>query len=466
MAWRSIRTRLTLLVFAITSAALGFVYVYVAPPLERNLTEQFLERIADDARSFSQPIVEARDREIGQVRRIVSRAGDRANARVTLLRVSRGSLGLKTSVIADSVGGVSEPESRDLQFDVALEAARKRHTATGTEASARGRLGQAAYPVRRGGAVGQVIVYSRPLNDVENNVALVRKRILVAGGIALLFALAAGLVVATRLSRRINRLERAARRVAHGDLSGRFIVDEYDELGNLAIALDDMQRQLGQLDTARKRFIATASHELRTPIFSLGGFLELLQDEDVDPDTRQAFLTQVREQVERLKRLATDLLDLSKLEAGSLELEREPTDLGVLAEAVTSEFQPALARHESKLQLRLGAGMVEADVDPERVAQVMRILIDNALTHTPPGTNMVVTAARQDGNVRLSVRDNGGGIKRQTLERIFEPFYSAGDGQGSGLGLAIARELAERMDGHLSVEAMAGHTTFTLELPA
>jgi signal transduction histidine kinase len=301
---------------------------------------------------------------------------------------------------------------------------------------------------------------------VEKNVALVRDRILVAGAIALVFALVGGMVVASRLSRRIKRLEAAARRVAAGDLSERFVVDSVDELGQLAIALDDMQRQLGQLDNARKRFIATASHELRTPIFSLGGFLELLEDEDMEADTRRAFLAQVRAQVNRLTRLATDLLDLSKLEAGSLELRREPTDLGILAEAVTSEFGPALERHGSKLQLRLGAGMVEADVDPERVAQVMRILIDNALTHTPSGTNMVVTAARHDGLVRLSVRDNGGGIKRQTMERIFEPFYSAGDRQGSGLGLAIARELAERMDGHLAAETQSGHSTFTLELPA
>src|SRR5688572_12949433 len=197
MALRSIRTRLTLLVFAITSVALGFVYVYVAPPLERALTEQFLDRMADDARRYAPPIVTGRNRAIVDVREIVARAGDRSNARVTLLRVSRGSLGLQTSVIADSVG-----PSRDLQFDVALEAARQRRTTTGTEASARGRLGQAAYPVRRGSSVGQVIVFSAPLNDVENNVALVRERILVAGGLALLFALIAGSVVASRLSRR------------------------------------------------------------------------------------------------------------------------------------------------------------------------------------------------------------------------------------------------------------------------
>ena len=437
--------------------------IYVAPSLERNLREQYLQSLARDARRYSDPIVEARDSPIRVVRDIVASAADRSNARVTLLRVSRGSLGLQTEVVADSVVA---GDPADLQFAVATEAARQRRTATGTESSERGRLGQAALPVRAGDDVERVIVYSAPLDGVEANVALVRERILTAGAIALLFALAAGWVLASRLSQRIKRLEAGARRVASGDLSHRFGVDAADELGKLGIALDDMQRQLGQLDTARKRFIAIASHELRTPIFSLGGFLELLQDEELDPETREAFLTQIRQQVERLKKLATDLLDLSKLEAGSLELRPEPTDLSVLSQAVASEFAPALAQHESKLALRIGAEDVEAEIDPERVAQIMRILINNALTHTAPGTDMVVTAARRDGTLRLSVRDFGEGIKRQSLERIFEPFYSSGDGQGSGLGLAIARELAERMDGRLEVEAVAGRTTFTLELPA
>jgi signal transduction histidine kinase len=463
LSLRSIRTRLALLVFAITIAAVGFVFVYVAPPLETNLREQRLESLAEAARRYSAPVIRARDVDIEALRRIVARAGDRANARVTLLRVSRGSLGLQTAVIADSTGAV---RPMDLQFEVAAEAARQRRIATGTEASASGRLGQAALPVVRGRDVERVIVYAAPLSDVDDNVEFVRGRIAIAGGIALLLALAGGLLLASRLAQRIKRLERTAQRVAAGDLSGRFVVDGTDELGQLARSLDHMQRQLGQLGEARKRFIATASHELRTPIFSLGGFLELLQDEDLDPETREQFLTQVREQVFRLQKLATDLLDLSKLEAGSLELRPEPTDLGVLARAVTSEFQPALARHDARLELRLDGHHVEAELDPERVAQIMRILIDNALAHTPPGTNMVVTAGRRDGVVRLSVRDFGEGIKRQALERLFEPFYSTGDGQGSGLGLAIANELAERMNGRLTVEALAGRTTFTLELPA
>ena len=226
-----------------------------------------------------------------------------------------------------------------------------------------------------------------------------------------------------------------------------------------------MQRQLAQLDLARKKFIATASHELRTPIFSLGGFVELLEDEDLDPDTRSRFLEQVREQVERLRKLSVDLLDLSKLEAGSLELRPEQVDLGELTRSVSGEFEPTLAQHDSHLELRL-ARRIEATCDPVRVAQIIRILIDNALTHTPPGTQITVTAGRENGHVRMAVRDDGTGIEPQAMQRIFEPFYTADDAQGSGLGLAIASELAERMDGNLSVSSTARETVFTLEIPA
>ena len=104
--------------------------------------------------------------------------------------------------------------------------------------------------------------------------------------------------------------------------------------------------------------------------------------------------------------------------------------------------------------------------DPVRLAQIVRILIDNAVTHTPAGTRIVVTAEREDGHVRLAVRDNGEGIDAAALPRVFEPFFTSDDAQGSGLGLAIASELAERMDGRLKVETAPGVTVFTLELPA
>ena len=159
----------------------------------------------------------------------------------------------------------------------------------------------------------------------------------------------------------MKRLERAARKVAAGDFSQPIRADSDDELGQLAAAFDDMQDQLARLDRARKQFIATASHELRTPIFSLGGFLELLADEDLDEETRRAFLEQIRGQVDRMRNLAVELLDLSRLEAGALELRPEPTDVGQLAREVAAEFTPAAAQHESDVTLDLRPEPIELD---------------------------------------------------------------------------------------------------------
>jgi two-component system, OmpR family, sensor kinase len=446
------------------------IYLGVTSGLDAGVRERKLDSLTRVAGQYSGPIWQALNRSLDRkvLDARVRAAADASGTRVTLLGINRGTQGPQTYIASDST---AEHEITDLQFAVALEAVRSGKTARGTEAGASGRVAEAALPLKltppgaRRSGVFYVAVYSSPLED-NSTVSFVRRRVLVAGAIALLGALLAGYLVARAFSRRVVRMEAAARRVAQGDFGARFESGARDELGQLARTLDAMQRQLAELETARRRFIATASHELRTPIFSLSGFLELLEDEELDEETRAAFLRQLRQQVDRLGKLATDLLDLSRLEAGSLELRPEPTDIGELAKGVAAEFTPALAAHESHLELRLAGERVEALCDPERVAQIMRILLDNALSHTPAGTDVVVSASRRDGNVRLAVTDFGTGIRRGDLERVFEPFYTSDDAQGSGLGLAIAHELAERMQGELSAESNPGRTTFALELPA
>jgi signal transduction histidine kinase len=446
------------------------VYLGVAPSLESSLRDQRLDSLALSARRFSPPIRRALEgsSDVKVLDRRVTRAADSSGARVTLLAITRTDGEPQLEVRSDSTDEVDV----NLQFDAAARAVRSGKLERGTEAGANGRIAEAALPLAiraRGSSrpgVFYVAVFSQPLGDVQGGVDLIRRRIVIAGGIALALAALAGWLVASWLSRRVRRMERAARSVAQGDFTARFDVGATDELGRLARTLDGMQRQLAELETARSRFIATASHELRTPIFSIGGFLELLQDEDLDEETRLMFIRQVREQVDRLGRLATDLLDLSKLEAGSLELRPERTDLREIARLVAAEFAPALVTHGSHLELRLSGAGTEVVCDPERVAQIMRILIDNALNHTPAGTDVLVSAGQRDGRVRLSVTDFGTGIKRAAMSRIFEPFYTSDDAQGSGLGLAIAHELAERMSGELTAESVPGRTTFALELPA
>ncbi|HEY2161523.1 MAG TPA: HAMP domain-containing sensor histidine kinase [Solirubrobacteraceae bacterium] len=463
----SLRNRLAFVFFAITLVAIAALYLYVAPGLRSRLVNERMNELATAARQDSFQIVPAirpgsRD-PVSVVKSKVDAAGLASGDRVTLLLVTRTPAGVQLSVQADSskLGAAAA-----LPYKPAYTAARTGQAATGTERSASGTVAEAAIPVLSGGRVSDVIVYSSPVSDIVHSVSIVRRQILVAGGIALLLALVGGYLVARALAQRVKRLELAAEQVAAGKFEQPIPVDSSDELGQLAVAFNQMQSRLAQLESAREKFIATASHELRTPIFSLGGFVELLEDEDLDEETRRRFLEQVKDQVERLRRLSVNLLDLSKLESGELELRPEQVELGELTRSVSGEFEPALAQHDAHLELRLAAREIDVQCDPVRVAQIVRILIDNALTHTAAGTRIVVTAGREDGRVRLAVRDDGQGIDPAAVQRIFEPFYTGDDVQGSGLGLAIASELAERMNGRLSVSSTPGQTVFTLDIPA
>jgi signal transduction histidine kinase len=308
-------------------------------------------------------------------------------------------------------------------------------------------------------------VLSTQLAEVNDDVALVRRQILIAGLIALVAASLIGFWVSGAVSRRLRRMRLAAEAVAEGHFDQPIPVDSSDELGQLARSFNEMQRRLARLDSSRKEFIANASHELRTPIFSLGGFVELLETEKLTAAERREFVAEMRAQVERLQKLTIDLLDLSRLDADVMEIKREQVDLKDAARQVADEFRPTAKLHESSLQVR-GRGHVVALADLNRVSQIIRILIDNALTHTPQGTNVTVTAVRGTNAAELIVGDDAKkGIDPRAIPKVFDRFYTGNTASGSGLGLAIAEELARRMGGQIAVVSRRGHTAFTLSLP-
>ncbi|RKQ92497.1 signal transduction histidine kinase [Solirubrobacter pauli] len=479
---RSLRNRLALIFALIIVGAIGTIYLSVTPRLEASLTSQRLKEVEQAARQYTndvglsmvppKPLPRLEDKSPDEGKIKSNRSGK--------VRDLAGKIG--TEIIVMGVGDDgpfaftdTTPDGGASAADVETLANQARRTdrlVSGIVTTPNGREAIAARLIHDENSTRRneqpfVAVFAASLSDVAANVSLIRRQILLAGGIALVIAILAGYLVARALAARVKRLERAARKVAAGDFSQPIRADSDDELGELARTFNDMQDQLARLDRARKQFIASASHELRTPIFSLGGFLELLADEDLDEETRRAFLEQIRGQVDRMRNLAVELLDLSRLEAGALELRPEPTDVGQLAREVASEFTPLASQHASDVELDLRPEPIELDCDPERVAQVLRILLDNALRHTPPGTGVRVSAARANGHVRLEVADRGPGITDQNMPHIFEPFFtSAEQAQGAGLGLAIARELAERMQGRLTVRSSPGKTTFSLVLPA
>jgi signal transduction histidine kinase len=329
------------------------------------------------------------------------------------------------------------------------------------------KFAEVAFPVIPGSFEPTVLLFIAPLEDTLATVTLVERRLLAAAGVALLVAALLGFGGASAFARRLRRLERAAERIAQGKLDEPVLDRGSDEVGELARAFERMRQQLAQLEHARREFIANASHELRTPIFSLGGFLELLDDEDLDEATRREFMATMQGQVERLTKLASDLLDLSRLDAGRLRIELEPVHLGILAEALAEEFAAIALATEHPIEVVAGPRALIALADEQRVLQIGRVLVDNALKHTPPRTPIALRVAEAGGRAVLAVEDEGPGIPSEHTAHVFERFYrvEGTHASGSGLGLAVARELAEAMDGTLELDSRPGRTVFALRLP-
>jgi two-component system, OmpR family, sensor kinase len=461
---RSLRNRLALLFFAVTALALAVVVFFFLPQLESQIVDQKLQdlrKVAIKSAPRLQHVIGSQVNSKG-VDKLARAISDRTSARVTLLGVQQSSTRAAPRFYVYTDSNELTPVSPDWSLATTAVRLPRGHAPPSTTL---GSTGEVAVPLLYANRVAYVAVYSRDFGDARQAVHLVRERLLVASGVALLVALLGGWLVARVIARRVRRLETAARDLAAGRKVGPLPVESQDELGRLTRAFNEMQEQLSRVDRARREFIANASHELRTPIFSLGGFVELLQDEQLDQATRDEFLTTMAEQVQRLQKLAVDLLDLSRLDAGSIDLNEEPVDLAELAAAVAAEFRLVVASHRTALDVRLPDDPVTALCDRERVMQIMRILLDNALRHTPEGTPVTVFAGRDNGTAELAVADKGPGVAPASHTQVFERFYTADAASGSGLGLAIAKELAERMDGRITLNSRPGRTVFKLALP-
>jgi signal transduction histidine kinase len=225
-----------------------------------------------------------------------------------------------------------------------------------------------------------------------------------------------------------------------------------------------------RLERARRDLVANVSHELKTPLTALTGFIELLEDPRLDPARRREFVELMAGEAARLDRLVEEQLELARLDSGRLRLEREPLDLGALAVGVVASRR-ALAEREGVLLTAdpPPAEPVVVDADGARLEQILLILLDNALRHTPSGGRVRVSVEGEGETATLAVSDTGEGIRADAQPFVFDRFYQADpsrEGRGSGLGLAIARGLAQAHGGAIELRSAAGQgSTFTLRLP-
>jgi signal transduction histidine kinase len=453
---RTVGARLSMALVLVVAVALGIVYVSVVPSLRSRLEHTRLSQLENSAQHLRPQAAKSAP----LFPNFADTAAHDIGARVVVFAATQIPGGWTVNgPIADS----SQSTGEMTNDPIATRARNAGRLQFGVIRQRDDRFAEAAVPFLDG---NYVLLLRDSLAPQLAGVHLVQRRLLFAAGVALLISLLLGYGGAWMFARRIRRLERAAERIAGGRFDEPVRDSGGDELGDLAVAFDRMRVRLAQLDDARRAFVANASHELRTPLFSLAGFLELLSDEELDEPTRLEFLESMREQVTRLTKLASDLLDLTRLDAGRLTVERELVDLRGLAESLVEEFGPAAQAGEHELRLEPNGAAV-AEADELRTLQIGRILVENALLHTPPGTAVRVRASARDGGAWLEVEDEGPGVGPESHEQLFERFFRL-DGtraSGSGLGLAIAKELAELMEGRVELASWPGRTVFSLALP-
>jgi signal transduction histidine kinase len=328
-----------------------------------------------------------------------------------------------------------------------------------------GRIYTARHVTTAAGDPLAVVEVSRDLSATVSFLSALRLVVFGSGAIALLAALVGSLFLARYIAHPLRQMESATGAIAGGDFERRLPVTSEDEIGRLARSINRMARDLARLEAARREFIAKISHDLRTPLTAIKGFVVNLQD--TAPADVQSTLATMDQQTDRLIRLVNDLLTLSRLQRGELQLQVVPLDLVSVIRSAASLVGPKAQRLGVSLSMDLPGELPLASADADRLEQVVVNLLDNAIRFTPPGGTVQVRLAAEGQSAILRVLDEGPGLTEEEAARAFEPYYR-GPGGGAGLGLTIVREIVTAHGGQIWLAARPEGGTeagFSLPLP-
>jgi signal transduction histidine kinase len=455
-----LRARIVVVMAVISALTLAVAAVTLLSPLDRRLQLNALDNFAVSLRNERGAIAALDEDTLTR--------GDRRLTRVARILARHNGAEISIFTPAGRLLVSTDPDDH-APFRTRAAAAASRTTRRTLLGNGKEKVAEVSMPVQAGGRHA-ILSARKAIGDSHAATAVVRRAFTVAAAAGIAGALLVGLLLAGRLVARIRHLRDTALRVADIGPNAEFKPDGgRDEIGDLSQAFATMQQRLREQEQARRAFVATASHELRTPLASLSVMLDMvlgdLRSTPVDVAGAQTQAAKADAQVQRLSLLAGELLDLSRLDA-RLPLRTEAVELSAILESVVAELSVRLTEQQRTIDVG-GERAAWALGDPGSVAQIIRVLLDNALRHNAAGTCVSARVELVDHVARVVVADDGPGVMAEDRERIFERFArgaQATDG-GFGLGLAIGRELARQMDGDLALEASERGARFALWLP-
>jgi two-component system sensor histidine kinase BaeS len=446
---RSLATRLVVAMVLLSCIVLALSYATTYVLVRRELQENALDNLR------------SRTEELRPVVASLAVASPRNGVRIRELRAGLRITDLRAVLVAPD-GTLRDLGSGAFSLPASLQgsALDTDRLLAGEDLS--GRIGDTVYLAIPARNVGRQRVVVIATDDVDTKVLSRATPWLLAAGLAvLLMAAAVAVWLAGRLTRPIREIERAAEQLAGGDLSGRAEVPPGTDIDLAALAdtLNTMAEQLEVSRGSQRAFLLSISHDLRTPLTSIRGYAEALADgtlDDADPVARTRAATLIGAEARRLERLVRDLLDLSRLDSREFSLSPRPCDATEIVRDAAEAFAPQ-ARELGITLAVAPAPSMPAELDPERVGQIVANLVENALKYAT--SSVTVDTTLDSGTMRVGVRDDGPGIPAGDLDDVFTRLYTArstpGRSVGTGLGLAIVQELVAAMGGSAAAASPA-----------
>ncbi len=329
-----------------------------------------------------------------------------------------------------------------------------------------------ASPIRVGSkTVGIVFAVKSVTKTLSKYISQVAKIMFLAAAITLLLSVGIIYGMVYKITKPLKEMSKAAKMYAEGDFSYKVKVRGGDELAELASAFNKMSNSLATLESSRRSFVANISHELKTPMTTIGGFIDGILDGTIDQDKEKHYLQIVSDEVKRLSRLVTGMLNMSKLEAGEMNINYKEFDLSQSIFKILLSFEKKINTKSIEITGLESMQSLNVEADEDMIMQVVYNLIDNAIKFTPAGGYISINTFSDGEKAYVSIRNSGEGISPEEIDRIFERFYKIDksrsyDVKGAGLGLYIVKSIINLHKGEIKAESEQGeYTDFTFWLP-